>query len=173
MKSKRTEAQRKYAAAWYQRNRALTIERSRKYNAENKEQRKAYVSEWHLLNPEKIKVARKRWAQRNPEKVAAAIRRWRAENPVKVSGYCKAYRQRNPQKVRRWFKEWCERNPVRYADLARHHSTKAVREMSDSYIRVRLSVGTSTQARQWPAALVDLKRAELKLKRHLKTYGKT
>ena len=55
---------------------------------------------------------------------------------------------------------------------ARDRARKAREELSEGYVRGLLSRGAHTKPDQWPAILVDTKRAELRLKRALRDIEK-
>ncbi len=63
------------------------LERSKKYNALNREKVNSIKRAWCTKNPEKRKEILKKWNTENPEKIREAGRKYRDANPEKRKAY--------------------------------------------------------------------------------------
>ena len=95
------------------------------------------------------------------------------KNKAHILARCKEAYSRNPEMFLRRVRKYQSANPKRRKAKHRLFESKLRESLGDSYIKLLLSKGTNLPMNAWPDSLVQLKRAELQLKRYLKTYGKT
>lgn len=169
-------------------------------NAEIRERQKArhrarqnrLYHKWKL-DPEwkkRVKAQRAAWYAKNTEKVKAQVaarrqainrmRRARRQADLATArAKARARYHRYGDKIRagariRYSKTTPERKRL-LNQRAKVYLKRKADELADVYVRNKLTRNSNLPSTAWPAALVELKRAELKLKRHLKglDYGKT
>lgn len=102
------------------------------------------------------------WRKLNPARNAAARAKFNESHPYYSTEYYRNNKSRLLQQVRK---------PHRRKTI-RMRTLKMVECLSDEYIRRRLSQKTKVPMRLWPIAFVELKRAELKLKRLLEVRAR-
>ena len=139
---------------WRERNREKCRAHCQKWRNEHPERsreiRRVGMQKYRSLNPEKFRIQQKEWRIRNPEKARAIGKRKREKNAEGIAIRNKDWRKRNPQKVKQYHSK-CAKN--------------ASSHLSESYIRQLLSAHNKVPRTFWPKELVELKRAEIKLKR--------
>lgn len=138
---------RKYKAEWYQRNKARILAH-RKGNPEVQ----AYYRAYYAKNKARLKEMRKRW--RITVRPKEYFKEWRRRNRSDYLAKGRARYASNPHK-------YCLASSLRH-QLGRD-------ELRDCYVRKILSFRTCIKPSEWPADLVELKRAQLKLHRYVKT----
>jgi hypothetical protein len=108
-------------------------------------------------------VRAREWAKRNPERRKEIERRARAKNPRKeyFRAYYRAHRSEYAARKHRWEKQ----NRKKCSRQVGRRLVRDRAELRDWYVRRLLSEGNNVPPSSWPAALVKVKRAELKLKR--------
>jgi len=99
---------------------------------------------------EKRNAESKEWRQANKPAVAAIKKKWRMQNREKFNAQNRARYQRHKESRRAVLSAW------RKKDTAR---------LGNTYVRHRLSSRTRISRGYWPESFVQLKRAELQLKR--------
>ena len=114
-------------------------------------------------DPEKKREQQQKRYAHDPEKYLARVRKYREANPEKIAeqnlnGYIK---YRASEKCRLKFKK---RDQMR--------EKRACTNLEDRYIRKLLSKHTTLKRSAWPQGLVDAKRAQIKLRRHLNASNK-
>lgn len=156
-KLKRREAQRIRSARWYQANK-------QRLKDENREK----LNAWRKANPEKVKAQRKRQREKHPEKYQERLKRlgeWRDAHPARARETASKYRSANRDKLRVTYLNNYQKNKARvFANVKRSERRKTER-LSEHYVRRKLSRNSYIHWSAWPTELVELKRAELKLKR--------
>jgi len=100
----------------------------------------------------------------NPMPQRLASRRWRAKNKARVSAYNHEYGKRKPDKMREKSLRWRRLNPEKWREIQRRVKNNMVARAADSYIRDLLNKKNPVKP-IWPADFIELKRAELQLKR--------
>jgi len=165
------------AALWRERNPAAARAAKKRYRLSHRDQERAKHRRWlkgeagraYLLRQRPISAARFRlWKKRNPEKVKEALQRYRWTHKDQIRA------RRKSKRYRAWRRDWSNRPDVKER-LNLYYKRKAVRLVANLhpyYVRTLLSQGSVLPRWAWPQALVELKTANLKLKRlcqHLKT----
>lgn len=157
--------------------------------AEEKRKLKAFKSRmWRLANPEKAKALQLRTRERyqtDPvllqrrretnqrsrvrcrERVNKRARERYHANPD-VAIRSKRWQLTHPDEAKTARVRWEKANPGKRRVVRNRSHKKASEELTDSYVRHTLSVGTSISTDVWPQALVDIQRENLKLKRTTK-----
>lgn len=151
-----------YRAAWYQANKERLRDR-----------RRAALKAWRSANPEKYRAQSKAWRDRNKAKCRAWTRAWRMANPEKVRAKEAAWKKANPDLLKSYARKNYLKNPHRVISNAKAFERRQIATIGDYYARKKLSRDSEIPMNAWPDSLVQLKRAELQLKRYLKAYGKT
>jgi len=146
----RTDAQRSRARAWYLTNRQLTIDRS---------------AAWAKAHPESYKASRKKYDQ--SEKGKARNQRQCAKyfkaNKEFCNRLCREWYAANPEKKQQQRKEWNART-----GFSKRYSAWIRETLPGFYVRELLSRSTKVKPKDWPAVLVELKRALIKVHRETK-----
>ena len=135
------------------------LPRWKRYNLRHPERRKATAKKYREANREKRNASKREWAKRNAEHVRQYQSEWTEKQPPK---FWQRWPSRPPQKSRkpgRTYQQEIEANKI----LRRKMRTK----ISDSYLRGWMSrtTGYTIKPSEWPAGLVELKRAQLKVTR--------
>ena len=132
--------------------------------------------EYYYQHREKINTRRRRsnaewmrrWREQNPDLARRRKREWYAKHPNSFKDWYKknyashvktvmAWMKNNPEKVR----QYRVKSRPRIAERNRLY----VETLAEPYVRAKLSRDTHIPQEDWPHDLVELKRAELKLKR--------
>jgi hypothetical protein len=120
--------------------------RSKREREENSEKYNKYCREYYQKNKDRFKKLKKRWELENKERVKKYKREWYQENKDK-------------QRLRR-----------------KKNIKKVIANLGDYYIKTLLERDSKIRRKDIPAWLIELKRANIKLKRKLQeggTNGKT
>lgn len=134
---------------------------------------RAKLAAWRAKNPERVLAQRKRSYWKNKPKRLAATQAWRELNHEKILAQARRWRKANPEKCRDNARRHYHRHKPRYFANAARWGKKQILLLSDPYVRRKLSRNSPVNWRAWPAALVECKRAQIKLQRLTKTYGST
>ena len=106
-----------------------------------------------------------RWRKENAEIARQRGRDWDAKHPGANALQLREYYQRHKETHMGKVKAWQSENRARVRGYTRKSMARHAAELTDYYVRAKLSRGTRLKPAAWPEALVRLKRAELKLKR--------
>tara|TARA_R110000868_G_scaffold319682_1_gene580645 strand:+ start:545 stop:994 length:450 start_codon:yes stop_codon:yes gene_type:complete len=136
-------ARAKYKAEWYQRNKARILAHRRGNPT---------VQEWNRSYYQKTKSRRKE--MRKHHKIAK-----------RSSEYYKAWRLKSGDAHRQYHRSRYAENRIKMLSHSKKRHEKQRIELRDCYIRQILSDNSETKPSEWPADLVELKRAQLKVKR--------
>lgn len=110
---------------------------------------------------EKWRVYRKKKYAENPAKEIARTNQWRLKNPDKH----REHSRKSQQKHR-------EKHPHITRERTNNCTLCATEKMNDSYIKKLLVKGTELKGRDIPPVLIELKRAQLQIKRKLRQSRK-
>ena len=106
-----------------------------------------------------------RWRSNNPELARKRGREWDAKNPGKNAEQLREYylrhKARHTEKVNKWQNE----NREKVRGYVRKSMSLQVANLTDYYVRSKLTRDGMIKRDEWPASLVNLKRAQLKLTR--------
>jgi hypothetical protein len=106
-----------------------------------------------------------RWRNNNPELARQRGREWDAKHPGKnaeqLRGYYLRHKVRHTEKVNRWQNE----NREKVRGYVRKSMRLQIANLTDYYVRSKLTRDGMIKRDEWPASLVNLKRAQLKLTR--------
>ncbi len=121
---------------------------------------------------------------KNKEKILQRQREYKAENPDKVKEYKQKYskklwaqnkdneefRERHRELARKWRQD----NIVGERERDKRYSKRIVEELADTYIKDKLTRGTTLKNSDIPQELIEFKRTVMLAKRlvRLKTRGK-
>ena len=106
----------------------------------------------------------KRYREKHKERAKTYYQAHREERKI----YKKKYREDNREEIKIYSKKYVEDNRERL----KNYRKRRVESMSDSYIRAKLAANTIAKPKDFPQALVNSKRAELKLKRLIREKKK-
>lgn len=127
---------------------------------------------WLKNNAEKVREYKRRSAKKayaaNPSKFKRSQKKWRKENNKWARERDAIYRKKYADERRSQFAAWRKKHR---AYFKRRHDAD-VDNLAEWYVRAKLSRKTCIKPSEWPAPLVELMRAQLKVKRlwrHLKT----
>ena len=129
-----------------------------------REKRNAAQRAWVQANPEKAKAIRDRCRQKHPEYLVRQ-REYKKRHAPTMRDYQRRWRAANPDRIREQSKRDLMRNRERVYRHVRAYRNRQTDQLADYYVRRKLSRNSPIHWRDWPQTLVDLKRAELKLKR--------
>lgn len=122
-------------------------------------------AKWLKENAEKVRQYKRRSAKKayaaNPEKYKRRQKKWRKQNNQWARERDAIYRQKYASDRRAQFAAW--RKKHRNYFKARHDAD--VDNLAEWYVRAKLSRKTAIKPSEWPASLVELMRAQLKVKR--------
>lgn len=121
----------------------------------------ARVAKWQANNPEKVREYKRRWSEKNRDYFAE----WRKANHAHVLAMDSAYRKSTHGKAVR--ARWAKGRPPR-REYQNRYQRKLREDLSRDYIIALILQDSILRAADIPPALVEAKRAELKLKRALK-----
>ena len=139
-----------------------------------------FVSSSLLERRERKRQKDARYYRKNRAKVLAKMKEYREKNRDAIKARWKAKAAANPEWVRNHNRknylkhrasfikratDWIKNNRQKHNEYTRKTGTRYTKELNEIYIRHKLSRDTQIPASEWPADLVELKRAELKLKR--------
>lgn len=119
----------------------------------------AQFKAYRLRNREKRNAQKREWAKRNRWRVAEYQKQWISKQPDRYWDRWPSRPQRRQRKPGRSYAQTLEANRVLRA--------KNRKQLSDSYLRGWMSrtTGYTIKPNEWPADLVEAKRAQLKIKR--------
>lgn len=98
---------------------------------------------------------------------------YRKRRPELYRSIHRRYREKHSSEIKQRMVEFRKTNRERLRKESRDRARVDSKKISRPYAAYLLSEGTSIPRHAWPEEIIQLKRAELQLKRHLKTYGKT
>lgn len=129
--------------------------------------------QWNEKNADKIRQwkrvsANKSYAA-NPAKFSDRAREWRKNNRQRVLERDSKYRIKYAEQRRAQFNAWRQK----HSDYFKVRHDADVDALANWYVRAKLSRKTCIPPSGWPAPLVELMRAQLKLKRLLWQHQKT
>jgi hypothetical protein len=133
-----------------------SIPRWKRYAEKYPERKKASADRYRAANREKRNACKREWAKRNKEHVRKYQEQWTAKQPPL---YWFRWQSRPPQRTRK---------PGRTYEqtLEAHKEARKLdrQKIGDSYLRGWMSrtTGYTIKPSEWPADLVELKRAQLK-----------
>lgn len=135
------------------------------------EDKKEYMRQWRLENPDKRHAAQKRYYERHKEECDSRIREWKQKNREKVAKARDNYNATHPEKrlavIRRCQKNRRIRKGKEYLNA---QQKKLVEKVTVGYARALLCQRSVLRADDIPLSLALAKQAEIKLRR--KTHGK-
>lgn len=99
-----------YARAWYEKNRAAVISRSKKWAEDNRERRREIACKWVLRNLAQATANSVAWKAANPDKANRWARSWYAKNQAKVRAMATGWRRKNHDHVLRRSAAYREKN---------------------------------------------------------------
>lgn len=174
---RRRESKRLWIARWRANNPDLARQQNREYYARwrsnNPERSRQQIHEWtarfRSKNPELTRKRSReysaRWRANNIEMARKLGRewavRWRANN-LELARKRSRDSYANPSATR---KAWYLKTYSHRAAMVNAWKARTVSELNDYYVRSRLARGTVIPSKKWPQSIVELKRAQLKLKR--------
>ena len=133
-----------------------SIPRWKRYAEKYPERKKASADKYRAANREKRNACKREWAKRNKEHVRKYQEQWMAKQPPL---YWFRWQSRPPQRTR---------TPGRTYEqtLEAHKEARKLdrQKIGDSYLRGWMSrtTGYTIKPSEWPADLVELKRAQLR-----------
>lgn len=101
---------------------------------------------WRLKHADEIKIRRKELRNQNHERV------------LKQEAI---YRKNNIERIRVQKSRYMKKN----RDFYRRRTKEGINNLESWYVRLKLSADTCVKPSEWPDSIVELKRAQLKLKR--------
>lgn len=139
---------------------------------------------WYLKHKELAKARAKAYAKAHPEKRREYARQWRANAPddvlVRERARCRAWHHANRDKHNAMCASWGQnhreertaqrREYNKRTGWARRRAQEQRDTLSDQYVRYVLSAHSTLRGVDMPSELVELKRAELKLRRYLRDH---
>lgn len=146
--------------------------------AYNRSKKMTRWQKYNLTHPERRKASAKRYRDANKEKRAAYTKDWKARNTARNCAKMKEWRTKQPKQYWKLWKSWKPKTGLgRWPTPGRTYEqtlaanrvlrNKMCQNLSDSYLRGWMSrtTGNRIKPSEWPDSLVELKRAQLKLKR--------
>ena len=124
-----------------------------KINARRRDANRAWMNRWRKQNPELAKKRKREWYAKHPE----SFRTWYRKNYASHVKTVMAWQRNHPEKVRQY--------RVKSKPLITERNRIYVETLAEPYVRAKLARDTRIPSQAWPKPLVELKRAELKLKR--------
>lgn len=124
------------------------------------------MKEYNLRNKVKIAERGKKYYQKNHEKAKEAAKDRYRKNPRKAKEYQKEYRKNNVNEVAEKAKKYWETYYEPNKEIILKRAKKRSDGLSDGYIISQLRQRTSIKI--IPTELIELKRVQLQIKRHLK-----
>lgn len=135
------------------------------------EDKKEYMRQWRIENPDKRRAAWKRYYERHKEACDSRIREWKQKNREKVVNawykYNETHREKRLAVIRRCQKARRIRKGKAYANA---QQKKLVEKVTVGYARSLLCQRSVLRANDIPLSLAMAKQAEIKLRRE--THGK-
>lgn len=137
----------------------MNIPKWKRYNLRHPERRKASYEKYRLKNRTKRNAQRRDWGVQNKDRIRVYMVEWLSKQPAK---FWNRWPSRQPQRNRkpgRSYEQQLQANRLCRA--------QACKDLRDSYLRGWMSrtTGNIIKPSEWPADLVELKRAQLKVKR--------
>ena len=81
------EKKREYERNYRAKNKEKNLKRVRKWQAENKESRTAWLINYHANHGEKVRESLRKWQAKNKERMSETQKQWRKSNQSKVTKY--------------------------------------------------------------------------------------
>ena len=120
---------------------------------------------WLRNNGERVRAYKRKSAKKayaaNPRKFCDRSKAWRRDNNQAARERDARYREKYAATRCKQFKAWWKS----HRGYFRERNRKQVDELANWYVRQKLSQNTTIKPSDWPAALVDLKRAEMKVRK--------
>jgi hypothetical protein len=136
-----------------------SLPRCKRYNLRHPDRRKATAKKYREANRAKRNAYKREWAKRNAEHVRQYQSAWIEKQQP---NFWQRWPSRPPQKSRK-----PGRNSAQAIEANKILRQKMRATISDSYLRGWMSrtTGYTIKPSEWPADLVELKRAQLKVTR--------
>ena len=126
----------KYAKAYYQKNKEKIKAQVRSYEDANKEKKAEQRKSWYERNKEKVAARGKEYYENNKEKCLALSKAYAKNNKEKLDRYKNKYYENNKEKVLATKKAWADRNKEQISIKAKEYRSKnkeKVREINRAY----------------------------------------
>lgn len=145
-----------------------------KHDPEWQKRWKARRRAWYAKHAAKVKAKVTAYREANKAALRARKQQQRQADLAKARANGRAAYRRYRERIRaaaraRYRKATPEQKALWNQRIKECHKRNAA-ELADSYVRSRLSRNSMLPAKAWPESLVELKRAELKLKRQVKLW---
>jgi len=116
----------------------------------------------------------KRYREKHKERVRAYDKRYKEKHKERDRAIQREYykKVKDTEEFKKRIKETYLKNRDKNLERAKTYRKRRVESMSDSYIRAKLAANTIAKPKDFPQALVNSKRAELKLKRLIREKKK-
>lgn len=168
----RREAQKAKQQAWYQANKKRLAALAKINRLKNRAKIAASKRDYYQRNREVIRKYHHRRYHARPEHWIKKTAEWTAKNRARVAAYRRNRYNTNPEARRRRIlsaKKWqtgdraSGRERVRQKDRRTRHRVN----ITNQHVRELLAKRSSIPAKNFPQSLVELKKAEIRLKRKL------
>lgn len=139
---------------------------------------------WRHENKEKVRECRRKWRKNNKEKMLEYGRRkrkkegkdkrrlinklYREKNIEKILERERLYYKNNKEKRLEYGRKWRKNNKEKYAIICKKSTKRNVENLSDQYIKRKITQFTHLKSSDIPKELIELKRAHMKFKRAIK-----
>lgn len=166
------EAKKAKQRQWYIANRKRHATKARIYRLKNKDKIKAQKRVHYLRNFAEISEYCRRRYRANPKHWIGKTTEWVNANRAYVTAYRKHRYKTDPEYRRRIIKtnlKWYATKRDANASNARQRQKRALERhrITDKYVREVLAKHSNLNPRDFPQALVELKKAEIRLKKEI------
>lgn len=141
--------------------------KTKAYYEKNKEKVLATCKRYYEENKDNVLETCKRWAQNNRDRVNEINRAWKKRNPDASNAYYMRCMERDPEAMRRKQKEKRNKRIEADREYQKNRQRNKRKELADDYVKQKLIVGTGLRASEIPATAVEMKRAQLRLRREV------
>ena len=132
---------------------------------ERRERKRQKDARYYRKNRAKVLAKMKEYRDKNRDAIKARWKAKAAANPEWVQNHNRKNYVRHRASFINRATRWIHSNRRKHNEYTRKTGTRYTAELNDIYIRHKLSRDTKVPMSIWPDSVVQLKRAELKLKR--------
>lgn len=139
-----------------------------KYRVENKEIIALRQRKYNAANKEKVALRRRKYNKDHRDEIAYTRRMYNSRNKQRIKENSSKYYKLHKQEILEYNRVWRINNKQLCRRYDKVKQLNGVSEMHDWYIKILLSRYSDLAVRDIPRELIELKRAQLTLKRLIK-----
>jgi len=133
---------------------------------------KVASKEYRLTNLEMCRAKKKLYCAKNRDMILAEKKRYYENNRDRLIRKAREYELNNRDKVNAAHRNWNNKNIELRKLINKRYNTKSKGQLTDSYVKRILTKRSDLKFKDIPNELVEIKRTQLLIKRHIKEISK-